>query len=242
MLDGCERGSSKQSDLCFHCCLNVCELKPLCTVTWGPLAFCLLPKWKSLCASWLSSRVVLRSVATLASGEGSIYELCVASVEPLAFLCIYLLQIRNAFSKPSILGGRNNEQQSNGITFHRGTVYCCFLWGLIRMAPSQVKAPYLLLFGTTNGYIGCNMFEPAWRLSLLWKIQTLGLMVKCRSVEHHFPLVLLFPFWIWNSLSLARSSPVSCFQVELQCSPLLFHWPWHPLLPNNISRRLCLID
>lgn len=62
--------------------------------------------------------------------------------------------------------------------------------------------------------------------------------VKCRSVEHHFPSVLIFPSCIWNSLSLARSSPASCFQVELQCSPLLFHWPWHPLLPNNAFNAL----
>ena len=136
-------------------------LKRLSTQAFVPLAFYMLPKWKSLCASWLSSRVALRSIAALASGEGRIYELCVALIEPLAFLCIYLLQIRNAFSKPSVLGGRNNKQQSTGITFHRGTVYCCFLWGLIRMAPSQVKAPHLLLFGTTNGYIRCNVFKPA---------------------------------------------------------------------------------
>lgn len=62
--------------------------------------------------------------------------------------------------------------------------------------------------------------------------------MECRSIERRFPSVLVFPSCIWNSLSLAGSIPASCFQVELQCSPVLFHWLWHPLLPNTVFNIL----
>lgn len=58
--------------------------------------------------------------------------------------------------------------------------------------------------------------------------------MKHGSFEHHFPSGLIFSLCIWNSLSLAGSLPAVCFQAELQCSPLLFHWPWCPLLPRSV--------
>lgn len=116
---------------------------------------------KCFCAPPLSSRVALPCVAPLAPGEGSICELCVALVESLALFCIYLLQARSAFSRPRVLKGTNSKQPGDGITFHNGcTVYCCFRLGLMRAAPSHMKAHPLLLLGITNGYIGRNMFKP----------------------------------------------------------------------------------
>lgn len=229
--------SSKQSDPCFQRCLSIYQFESLCTATWAPLAFYLLPKWKkSLCILVKlkgGSRVSWHSV--LKRRRTHLWALCCLSRIPCPLLYL-LLQIRNALSESRVLEGTNSKQQSDDITSHSGCPgYRCLLRDWSRVALSQVKDLPLLLLSTAKGYIGCSMFKSNLRLSLIWNIQIVGALSETwlcwtlrsiRADSSHLHVEFSLGCWLYSHrvfpgritvltpslpLALAPPPPQECF-------------------------------
>lgn len=196
MLNDCDCTSLNSLTCASTVAYSVVNSSP-CAQSHEPLwpVICFL-SGKSFRASWWDCGQLL-----LWAQEKEAFVSCVALVESPVLFCICILQIRNVFSRPRVVKGTNNKQQSNGITFHGGcTVYCMFFWGLIRLALSQVKAHPLLLFGITNDYIGHNIFKPTWGFSHLKNsdLRNIKWNVDLLNITWHqcwyFPLAFGIPF------------------------------------------------